>query len=143
MIVCCSCPFDNVKVYDGNSVSAPEIGTYCGSMHNFTIFSTGEALYVIFKTLEGRADRESYESIETPPTDQRGFLAEFTISNDFVNLSKHWTLDSFTNIPITVYVYLGLQKLQCFDLYLSCYCHSFYLNYRFYLSPGWAYSRHR
>ncbi|ELU17589.1 hypothetical protein CAPTEDRAFT_178835 [Capitella teleta] len=68
------CPFDHVKVYDGMTNEAPVIGTYCGKKyHGMSIYSTTENMHIEFRTQSGRIQR-------------KGFLAEFEISNRFINL---------------------------------------------------------
>ncbi|KAI0215046.1 Exoskeleton protein RP43 [Lamellibrachia satsuma] len=42
------CPYDKVKVYDGNSASAPLKGTFCGTTVPKFILSRGNTMYITF-----------------------------------------------------------------------------------------------
>lgn len=45
-----SCPYDILAFYDGDSIAAPLLGSYCGTVHPEVIYSTGESLYIKFHT---------------------------------------------------------------------------------------------
>ncbi|XP_032784662.2 LOW QUALITY PROTEIN: cubilin [Daphnia magna] len=69
------CPLDAVDVYDGLDAKAPLIGRYCGQQRNVVIYSTEHHLLVTFTTLKRTADSQN-----------RGFLAKFEFSENFVKL---------------------------------------------------------
>ncbi|KAG8192223.1 hypothetical protein JTE90_014084 [Oedothorax gibbosus] len=69
------CPFDFVKIYDGESEEYPLINTYCGQQRNLVVFSSSENLYVKFVTLQRNADNSN-----------RGFKAAYEFSERFVSL---------------------------------------------------------
>jgi len=86
-----SCPFDYIKVYDGPDNEAEEIDTYCGSIENRTIFSTGDSLNIVFETKSGRPEATkqtylTYDQKQVTEVERRGFQAVFEISDLFVNL---------------------------------------------------------
>ena len=58
------CSYDRVKVYNGDSPSAPLIDTYCGSDVPKDVISSGNALLVTFKS----------DSSET----RRGFRVDYS-----------------------------------------------------------------
>lgn len=72
-----SCPFDYVKIYDGNSTKAPLIGTHCGQQRNLVIYSSAENVSVQFITLQRTAESEN-----------RGFSGFFEFNEKFVSLGK-------------------------------------------------------
>ncbi|XP_063909054.1 dorsal-ventral patterning tolloid-like protein 1 isoform X3 [Zophobas morio] len=69
------CPFDYVKVYDGQDNSSAVIGTYCGQQRNLVIYSSESSLLVTFVTLPRTAN-----------TQNRGFKGIFEFSNSFTKL---------------------------------------------------------
>ncbi|KAL1465829.1 hypothetical protein WDU94_005366, partial [Cyamophila willieti] len=69
------CPFDVVKVFDGDTTSAPVIGTYCGQQRNLVLYSSESKLLVTFGTLQRTAN-----------TQNRGFKGIFEFSESFVKL---------------------------------------------------------
>ncbi|KAL3204477.1 hypothetical protein MRX96_011486 [Rhipicephalus microplus] len=69
------CPFDYVKIYDGNSSEDTLIGTYCGQQRNLVVYSSASNLYVKFTTLRRMADSQN-----------RGFAGWFEFGEKFVNL---------------------------------------------------------
>ena len=73
----CSCPFDQIHVYDGSSKDDPLIGTYCGQKRNLVLYSSGENIMVTFTTLPRSAAHEN-----------RGFIGWFEFSERFVNLGS-------------------------------------------------------
>ena len=87
-----SCPFDYVKLYDGYTNEDEVIGTYCGKLKNFDLYSTGEALHIEFVTKSGRVEPTDPPYVPYWETDTKirrsGFKAMFTIRNDFVDLGK-------------------------------------------------------
>ena len=92
-----SCPFDHVKIYDGYTNEAEVIGVYCGKHRNIALFSTSEALHIEFVTKSGRVEptRKPYKpywELEEEEIKRTGFLAEFEISHNFVNLGKYKSL---------------------------------------------------
>ena len=111
-----SCPFDHVKIYDGYTNEAEVIGVYCGKHRNIALFSTSEALHIEFVTKSGRVEptRKPYKpywELEEEEIKRTGFLAEFEISHNFVNLGKYkslynhslkWKCCHFDEIFITV-----------------------------------------
>ncbi|MPC26233.1 Exoskeleton protein RP43 [Portunus trituberculatus] len=68
-----SCPFDQVKIYDGSSQVSSLIGTYCGQQRNLVIFSTSSSLLLTFNTLDRIAD-----------TQNRGFQGIYNFSESYV-----------------------------------------------------------
>ena len=72
-----SCPFDYVKVYDGQDNSSAVIGTYCGQQRNLVIYSSESSLLVTFVTLPRTAN-----------TQNRGFKGIFEFSNSFTKLGE-------------------------------------------------------
>ena len=58
------CYYDRVKVYNGDSPSAPLMNTYCGSDAPKDVISTGNALFVTFES----------DSTET----RRGFRVDYS-----------------------------------------------------------------
>ncbi len=87
-----SCPFDYVKVYDGYTNEAEVIGIYCGKHRDIELFSTTAEMRIEFRTKSGRVEptKKSYVTYwEIEEDNQRkGFMAEFEISYNFVNLGK-------------------------------------------------------
>ena len=87
------CPFDSVKIHDGYTNQDKVIGTYCGKLKNFDLFSTGEALHIEFVTKSGRVEPTKkpyvpyWEIEEESKIQRRGFKASFQIGSDFVDLS--------------------------------------------------------
>uniref|UniRef100_A0A8D8LJ60 Cubilin n=3 Tax=Cacopsylla melanoneura TaxID=428564 RepID=A0A8D8LJ60_9HEMI len=69
------CPFDVVKVFDGDNTSSPVIGTYCGQQRNLVLYSSESKLLVTFGTLQRTAN-----------TQNRGFKGIFEFSESFVKL---------------------------------------------------------
>ncbi|KAI5755333.1 hypothetical protein M8J77_016053 [Diaphorina citri] len=69
------CPFDVVKVFDGDNITAPVIGTYCGQQRNLVLYSSESTLLVTFETLQRTAN-----------TQNRGFKGIFEFSESFVKL---------------------------------------------------------
>ena len=47
---CCRCNYDFVEVRDGGTLNSVLIGRYCGYTAPSTIFSTGNVMYVRFRT---------------------------------------------------------------------------------------------
>lgn len=92
---CSSCPYDYVKVYDGLTNEAEAIGTYCGRKHKgLSLYSTNENLHIEFRTQRGRVTPTQgsyvpYWEIKNTKIQRRGFLAEFEISNRFINLGDY------------------------------------------------------
>ena len=90
-----SCPFDYVKIYDGYTNQADVIGTYCGKLKDFSIWSTTEALHIEFATKSGRIEPTKkpyvpyWEIEENTEVQRRGFKAEFTISDEYVTLGLY------------------------------------------------------
>jgi hypothetical protein len=82
-----------VKVYDGFTNEEEVIGTYCGKLSNFDLYSTGDSLLVEFVTKSGRIEPTDPPYVpywETNTKIQRsGFRARFTVSYDFINLGKN------------------------------------------------------
>lgn len=70
-----SCPFDFVKIFDGDSDQAPLINVYCGQQRQLFVFSSGTTLFVQFTTLRRISDSQN-----------RGFSGYFEFSEKFVNL---------------------------------------------------------
>ena len=89
-----SCPFDYIKVYDGetNEDDVEVIGLYCGRLTDITIYSTSAALHIEFVTKSGRVAPTKklyvpyWERQQEYDSQRRGFRAEFEISEKFVNL---------------------------------------------------------
>lgn len=74
---CFSCPFDVVKVYDGQNNNSAVIGTYCGQQRNLVLYSSESTMFVTFETLPRTAN-----------TQNRGFKGIFEFSESFVKLGK-------------------------------------------------------
>ena len=74
-MLCCSCPFDYVNVYDGADNESAVIGTYCGQQRNLVLYSSESSLLVTFVTLQ-----------RTASTQNRGFKGIFEFSESFVKL---------------------------------------------------------
>ena len=75
LLLCCSCPFDYVNVYDGADNESAVIGTYCGQQRNLVLYSSESSLLVTFVTLQ-----------RTASTQNRGFKGIFEFSESFVKL---------------------------------------------------------
>ncbi|KAG8240796.1 Cubilin [Homalodisca vitripennis] len=71
------CPFDVVKVFDGQTNDTAVIGTYCGQQRNLVLYSSESTLFVTFDTLQRTAN-----------TQNRGFKGIFEFSESFVKLDK-------------------------------------------------------
>ncbi|XP_046671731.1 dorsal-ventral patterning tolloid-like protein 1 [Homalodisca vitripennis] len=69
------CPFDVVKVFDGQTNDTAVIGTYCGQQRNLVLYSSESTLFVTFDTLQRTAN-----------TQNRGFKGIFEFSESFVKL---------------------------------------------------------
>ncbi|XP_054267928.1 dorsal-ventral patterning tolloid-like protein 1 isoform X1 [Macrosteles quadrilineatus] len=69
------CPFDVVKVFDGQTNDSAVIGTYCGQQRNLVLYSSESSLFVTFDTLQRTAN-----------TQNRGFKGIFEFSESFVKL---------------------------------------------------------
>ncbi|CAH1798343.1 unnamed protein product [Owenia fusiformis] len=86
------CPFDSVKIYDGHTNQDTLIGVFCGKHKNLTVFSTGQALHIDFRTKSGRLEptKKTYFSHWEIDPDyaikRTGFKAIYEFSMDFVNL---------------------------------------------------------
>ncbi|XP_046913472.2 uncharacterized protein LOC124494340 isoform X1 [Dermatophagoides farinae] len=70
------CPYDYVKIYDGETTRAPLINTYCGQQRQLFVFSSGINLLVQFTTLK------RISSVNQ----NRGFSGYYEFSEKFVNL---------------------------------------------------------
>ena len=96
-----SCPFDYVKIYDGFTNEAEEIGVYCGTHKNIELFSTREALTIDFVTKSGRVEPTkktylTYQDVEEDKQlEQRGFKASFEVSRNFVDLGESYVFFLF------------------------------------------------
>lgn len=75
LLLCYSCPFDYVNVYDGADNESAVIGTYCGQQRNLVLYSSESSLLVTFVTLQ-----------RTASTQNRGFKGIFEFSESFVKL---------------------------------------------------------
>lgn len=106
-----SCPFDYIKVYDGDSAEDYLIGTYCGQQRNLVVYSSGENLFVEFHTLQRTADSQN-----------RGFAGWFEFSERFVNLGK---TRSFISCPLLLlvsyfaFVAQSMYFIFCLSSFLS------------------------
>ncbi|XP_062560041.1 uncharacterized protein LOC134224624 [Armigeres subalbatus] len=69
------CPFDYVRVFDGQDNTSAVIGTYCGQQRNLVLYSSEQFLFVHFSTLQRTAN-----------TQNRGFKGIFEFSESFVKL---------------------------------------------------------
>lgn len=78
-MLCCSCPFDYVNVYDGADNESAVIGTYCGQQRNLVLYSSESSLLVTFVTLQRTASSQN-----------RGFKGIFEFSESFVKLGMFW-----------------------------------------------------
>ena len=72
-----SCPFDRIQVYDGESSTDPLIGPFCGQKRGLVLYSFGENLLVVFKSMPRNTDHHN-----------RGYMANYEFSDRFVNLGK-------------------------------------------------------
>lgn len=70
------CPFDSMKIYDGEEETDPIISNICGSHKSLIVFSTRENLLITFTTLNREAEVQN-----------RGFSAYFEFSDKFVDTS--------------------------------------------------------
>ena len=68
-----------MTIYDGPDNMAEKIGTYCGQMRNLVIFSTQNKIFITFTTLK-----------RTAPAQNRGFIALYEFSEDYVKLGKYF-----------------------------------------------------
>jgi len=105
-------------VYDGPDNEAEEIDTYCGSIENRTIYSTGSSLNIVFETKSGRPEATkqtylTYDQKQATEVERRGFEAVFEISDSFVNLGSDQTLSS------TCPAYLYVQACLFVSMHLS------------------------
>ena len=63
-----NCGYDKVEIYDGADVNARKIGRFCGTVSPGDITSSGNKLYVKFKT-DGSTTKKGFAarfSIEAP-----------------------------------------------------------------------------
>ena len=110
LLLCFSCPFDYVKIYDGYTNQAEVIGIYCGRHKNLELFSTTESLHIEFVTKSGRVEPTKkpyvpyWEIEEDSKILMKGFKADFEISSGFVNLGK-----SYVSVVYHVYHCLVFQ----------------------------------
>lgn len=74
------CPVDYMKVFDGSDEKAPIINTFCGNHKGVVIYSSTENLLLKFVTSDQEAN-----------VDNRGFLIQYEMSSNYVNLK-------FTNV---------------------------------------------
>ena len=83
-----------MKIYDGYTNQAEVIGTYCGKLKDFSVWSTTEALHIEFSTKSGRIEptqkpyRPYWEIEDDTKVQRRGFKADFMISDQFVHLGR-------------------------------------------------------
>ncbi|XP_067945830.1 suppressor of lurcher protein 1-like isoform X2 [Watersipora subatra] len=78
------CPYDSLRIHDGNSSRAPQIGKYCNKINGLVIYSTNHNLYLEFETRSGRPF-VSYPWGEKAVR-MSGFKAKYTFSDNFVDL---------------------------------------------------------
>lgn len=63
-------------IYDGKTINDPLIGPFCGQKRNLIVYSSGENLLVVFKSLSRNADHQN-----------RGYSANFNFSEKYINLA--------------------------------------------------------
>jgi len=95
-----SCAFDYVKLFDGNTVEAPLLGTFCGIQTPPIIISTGNLMHVVFQSdssSSGRGFRLAwwayiyYPLYSTPApfnTTQSGCGGNLTVTDTFTQLTS-------------------------------------------------------
>ena len=44
------CSYDSLKIYDGDNTTSPLIGSFCGQHSPGSILSSGNYLYMVFKS---------------------------------------------------------------------------------------------
>ncbi|KAI0223599.1 Cubilin [Lamellibrachia satsuma] len=87
------CSYDNVSIYDGTDWSAPLLGTFCGETLPDDVTSSGNTMFVRFKTDEGSTSDgfSIYYSVFIPlsvdgcfgsPAEMRGDSGTFGIRDD-------------------------------------------------------------
>lgn len=82
-------------MFDGDNITAPVIGTYCGQQRNLVLYSSESTLLVTFETLQRTAN-----------TQNRGFKGIFEFSESFVKLGKESTYDRFR----FAFIHLGFRR---------------------------------
>ncbi|XP_059176514.1 cubilin-like isoform X2 [Physella acuta] len=96
------CPFDYLRIYDGNSTSSEVIGTFCGSYNQSTvIFSSGRSLRLDFITGGGGRltfNERVLDTMEDYKVERRGFNISYVFSNDFVALDHHFIKDGAKHV---------------------------------------------
>jgi len=111
-LLCCSCPFDYVNVYDGADNESAVIGTYCGQQRNLVLYSSESSLLVTFVTLQ-----------RTASTQNRGFKGIFEFSESFVKLGMFC-------ISLTVmFCFSVLYLLKCLHIAFNI-CMQFFSTFR-------------
>jgi Zn-dependent metalloprotease len=114
--------YDGIIIYDGNSVSDPEIGTFTGNVIPPTIFSTGGSLLIQFvsnDTITASGWTANYNS--NISTIEESILEyEYWFDNDY-NTKVQSKIPSKTN-------YLFNKLLPTDDLYPGL--HSFHIRYK-------------
>ena len=95
----CSCPFDDVKIYDGMDPTSPIIGTYCGQYRYLVVYSSEHLMLVTFTTNERILE-----------TQNRGFFAIWEFSESFVKLGN---ADTKENIKKRITNFFSWNTIIC------------------------------
>ncbi|KAH9490912.1 hypothetical protein Btru_039781, partial [Bulinus truncatus] len=92
------CPYDYLRILDGNRKDAQEIGKFCGSYNSSTlVFSSSETLRMEFSTGEGRQEN-SIDVRADFKYERRGFNLSYEFSDSFVRLDSNYILNGSEHV---------------------------------------------